>query len=334
MNNNFNNNREYRLKTFKEKVYNSTIKIVNNSNSNETKQENIQNSNNQINIINKDQEKPIKCPHCHSEDFIKYGTYNKNQRYKCKSRKCERTFSEATQNPFKHSKKFKENCHKYEALYEEGLTIRECAKALNITIVTSFFWRHRFLYNLKRVNYVEKLCNYAELTRVVIIENFKGDRNSINKKKDKISIVNGMNKSIDIISIIAARNHLGIYELRDNIAPRIDKKACAIGFLDGRIQAFSDKHNEVNKIKINKINIKPIDKSYSLKVKRWLKKFRGVATKYIDHYLSWRAYEYKKNFEYDYGLNEEEKNKLQINLKIKITTYISWNCIKEKVLNV
>ena len=65
-----------------------------------------------------------------------------------------------------------------------------------------------------------------------------------------------------------------------------------------------------------------------------MKKFRGVATKYIDHYLSWRAYEYKKNFEYDYGLNEEEKNKLQINLKIKITTYISWNCIKEKVLNV
>lgn len=334
MNNNFINNREYRLKIFKEKIYNSTIKVVNNSNLNEIKQENIQNSNKGINTLNKKQEKNIKCPHCGSEEVIKYGAYNKNQRYKCKSGKCERTFSQATENPFKYSKKFKENWYKYQELYEDGLTIRECAKILNITIVTSFFWRHRFLYDLKHVNYVEKLCNYAELTRVVIIENFKGDRNSTNKKKDKISIVNGMNKSIDIISIIAARNHLGIYELRDNIAPRIDKKACAIGFLDGRIQAFSDKHNEINKIKINKINIKPIDKMYSLKMKVWLKKFRGVATKYIDHYLSWRAYEYKKNFEYDYGLNEKEKIKLQINLKTEITTYISWNSIKEKVLNI
>ena len=52
----------------------------------------------------------------------------------------------------------------------------------------------------------------------------------------------------------------------------------------------------------------------------------------MDHYLSWRAYEYKKNFQYEKGLNKEEKNKLQIDLKIKITTYISWNNIKAKKL--
>ena len=94
----------------------------------------------------------------------------------------------------------------------------------NISIVTSFFWRHRFLYNLKQVNYVEKLCDYAELTRVVLLENFKGDRYSKNKEKDKISIVNAMNKSIDIISIIAARNHLGFRELKENIDQELIKR--------------------------------------------------------------------------------------------------------------
>ena len=266
--------------------------------------------------------------------MITYGSYNGIQRYKCKNNKCERTFTKQTESPFRYSKKFKENCHKYKELYEKGLTIRECAEILNISIVTSFFWRHRFLYNLKQVNYVEKLCDYAELTRVVLLENFKGDRYSKNKEKDKISIVNAMNKSIDIISIIAARNHLGLRELKENIEPRIDKKAIAVAFLDGRLQAFSDKHNTINKIRIRRIDITPIDASYSVKIKRWLKKFRGVATKYIDHYLSWRANEYKNNIEYDYRLNKDEKLKLNIDLNIKITTYVSWNNIKSKVLPV
>ena len=308
-------NKEYRLKLFKERIYKSTLKIENN-------------------INDKRQNKYIKCPHCKSEEVIKYGSYNGAQRYKCKNSKCERTFTEQTESPFRYSKKFKENCYKYKELYEKGLTIRQCAEILNISIVTSFFWRHRFLYNLKKVNYIEKLCDYAELTRVVLLENFKGDRNSKNKEKDKISIVNAMNKSIDIISIIAARNHLGFRELKENIEPRIDKKAIAVAFLDGRLQAFSDRHNTINKIRIRRIDITPIDASYSVKIKRWLKKFRGVATKYIDHYLSWRANEYKNNIEYDYRLNKDEKLNLNINLNIKITTYVSWNNIKSKVLPV
>ena len=309
------NNKEYRLKLFKEKIDKSTLKIENN-------------------INDKKQNKYIKCPHCKSEDVIKYGSYNGIQRYKCKNNKCERTFTKQTESPFRYSKKFKQNYQKYKELYEKGLTIRQCAEILNISIVTSFFWRHRFLYNLKEVNYVEKLCDYAELTRVVLLENFKGDRYSKNKEKDKISIVNAMNKSIDIISIIAARNHLGFRELKENIEPRIDKKAIAVAFLDGRLQAFSDKHNTINKIRIRRIDITPIDASYSVKIKRWLKKFRGVATKYIDHYLSWRANEYKNNIEYDYRLNKDEKLNLNINLNIKITTYVSWNNIKSKVLPV
>ena len=307
------NNKEYRLKLFKEKIYKSTLKIENN-------------------INYKKQNKYIKCPHCKSEEVIKYGSYNGIQRYKCKNSKCEKTFTKQTESPFRYSKKFKENYQKYKELYEKGLTIRQCAEILNITIVTSFFWRHRFLYNLKQVNYVEKLCDYAELTRVVLLENFKGDRYSKSKEKDKISIVNAMNRSIDIISIIAARNHLGFRELKENIEPRIDKKAIAVAFLDGRLQAFSDKHNKINKIRIRRVEITPIDASYSINIKGWLKKFRGVATKYMDHYLSWRSYEYKKNFQYEKGLNKEEKNKLQIDLKIKITTYISWNNIKAKKL--
>ena len=59
-----------------------------------------------------------------------------------------------------------------------------------------------------------------------------------------------------------------------------------------RLKLFKEK---IYKINISKIDITPVDASYSGKIKIWLKKFIGVATKYIDHYLSWRANEYKNN---------------------------------------
>lgn len=85
------NNREYRLKIFREKIYNSTIKVSSNSQSN-----NIE--------INKSLNKTIKCPHCNNEEIIKYGSYNGKQRYKCKNDTCERTFTEQSESPFRHSK--------------------------------------------------------------------------------------------------------------------------------------------------------------------------------------------------------------------------------------
>ena len=59
-----------------------------------------------------------------------------------------------------------------------------------------------------------------------------------------------------------------------------------------RLKLFKEK---IYKINIRKMDITPIDAIYSGKIKIWLKKFIGVATKYIDHYLSWRANEYKNN---------------------------------------
>ncbi len=60
------NNKEYRLKLFKEKIYKSTLKVQNN-------------------INNKNSNKYLKCPHCKGEEVIKYGSYNGIQRYKCKN---------------------------------------------------------------------------------------------------------------------------------------------------------------------------------------------------------------------------------------------------------
>ena len=66
---------------------------------------------------------------------------------------------------------------------------------------------------------------------MVVVENFKGAREIPNSKRDEITIVNALNDSLDIIPIIAARKHLGFYEMRDNIIPRLDRKAYVKGLL-------------------------------------------------------------------------------------------------------
>ena len=266
-----------------------------------------------------------KCPYCESNKIIKYGMYRSSQRYKCKVESCGKIFTNEIYNQFRYSKKFKDKWREYFALLNKGLTRRECATELNITIVTAFFWRHRFLYDIKSKYYIDKITSYVELTKMVVVENFKGSRDIPNIKRDRITVVNALNDSIDIIPIIAARKHLGFYEIRDNIIPRLDRKAYVEGFIDGRLKNFAEKFNEINRVKIKRVKKRTIDIQYSIKAKIWLNKFRGIATKYLDHYLSLRLFEYKKEL----FLNDKKE---EFSLKPEINTYISWKNIKSKIL--
>ena len=226
------------------------------------------------------------CPYCEGEKVIKYGFYKGIQRYKCKNEDCGKTFNNDINNPFRYSKKFKDMWEKYFEVFLKGVSLRECALRMNITLVTAFFWRHRFLHDLCEKSYIEKIGSYVELTKLVLNENFKGDRKYHKEKRDKIIIVNAVNDYIDILPIFAARNFIGLFDIRDNIIPRLDRKAYVVGLLDGRLKVFAKGFNEINKIKLKENKVSNIDISYSNKIKTWLTKFNGVASKYLEHYLS------------------------------------------------
>lgn len=273
-----------------------------------------------------------KCPYCNNKDFIKYGMYKNIQRYRCKDDTCGKTFTDEIYNKFRYSKKFKERYAEYLNLINEGLTLRECANKLNITVVTAFFWRHRFLFDFKNKYYIEKITSYVELTKMVILENFKGSRDIVDHKRDKITVINAVNDSVEITSIIAARNFLGFYEIRDNIIPRLDKNAYVVGLIDGRLKTFAKALNEINKVKLKKYEKNNIDIKYSFNSQKWLSKFRGVASKYLDHYLYWRLFDYKNNFQFKIDNPSIVKIKNEVHLTPEINTYISWNNIKSKTL--
>ena len=78
--------------------------------------------------------------------------------------------------------------------------------------------------------------------------------------------------------------------------------------------------------------INEIDKGYSNKIKWWLVKFKGVASKYLDHYLYCRLFEYKNNFKQRREMPSKERMKIKVHLTSDITTYVSWKSIKSKTL--
>lgn len=273
-----------------------------------------------------------KCPYCKNKNIIKYGMYKNIQRYKCKDSTCGKTFTNEIYNQFRYSKKFKENYLEYLKFLNKGLSIRECARKLNITIVTAFFWRHRFLFDLKNKHYLKNISSYVELTKMVVTENFKGSRNITNNKRDKIIVITALNDSIDIIPIIAARNFFGFYEIKDNLVPRLNKNSYLVGLLDGRLKIFAKAFNEINKVVFKEKDKNNIDIQYSINTRKWLSKFRGVASKYLDHYLYWRLLEYKNNFKFKKTIIASKIVKVNIYLSSEITTYISWKNIKSKTI--
>lgn len=87
------------------------------------------------------------CPHCKGNDVSRNGKYNCKQRYICKS--CNKTFTDFTFSPCYHSKKDFSKWLEYIKCMVAGYSIRKCAEIVEITVPTSFAWRHKILDALR-----------------------------------------------------------------------------------------------------------------------------------------------------------------------------------------
>ena len=90
-----------------------------------------------------------RCPHCQSKKIIKYSYYKDTQRYKYKS--CNGTFI-PTRGTLAHNIKKRDKFSEYsKIIIEKSLrSIDYMSKKLNISIPTSFKWRHKILLTIPK----------------------------------------------------------------------------------------------------------------------------------------------------------------------------------------
>jgi transposase-like protein len=246
----------------------------------------------------------VGCPHCDSRDVARWGQASALPRYRCKG--CRRTFNALTKTPLAHLRMKAKWATQASAIID-GVTTAQAAKRCDVHYTTAFRWRHRFLAALAG-DKPKSLRGIVEGDETFILESFKGQRADLPRparKRGGKSAKRGI--SAEQIPVIVARDRQGA--TTDAVLPRLNRASIAAA-LDGvvtpanefccdggaAIVAFASKagipthilprpgkpNPQAPDFHINNIN------AYHGRLKEWLRRFHGVATKNLPNYLGWR----------------------------------------------
>lgn len=241
----------------------------------------------------------VNCPYCSNSEHGKYGKYNGNQRYKCKE--CGKIFTETTKTLMHCSKKLKENIKKFSRLMYENKTLRECAKEMNISIVTAFLWRHKILNILYKSNNKNLLNGLVEAVDYITKENFKGQRKIVTERREKIQIIVPFDTNKRTNPKITSVGTPRLKIVEKTINEILHPMSILYITYNRYMVLVSEKHNKNKKYNYNVIEKFKKD-NVLVKIRRWMIRFKGIGSKYIEKYLGW--------FILDYKLNNLEKSRI------------------------
>jgi len=235
------------------------------------------------------------CPHCGSHNVVSKGNYKARKRYQC--RDCTKSYNDLTKTPFSGIHDL-DKIKKYLNCLISGDSIRKAAAAVEVSVTTSFSWRHKLLNGLSRLP-SPNMKNVREILELEIPYSHKGQRSKLSssQRRSKVSAVFVCDRTgkLDSDSIT--------YSLR------------AKNPIFNRINEISNEHTDiicspklVNIIIPLKINIKTTHSSYTSPNiitqtvavwQVWMQRFHGVATKYLANYLHWFDYLDNTHFNQD-----------------------------------
>jgi transposase-like protein len=243
------------------------------------------------------------CPRCQGERFVKNGTRSGTQRYICKH--CGQYFTCLTGTPFEglHHKNIW--CRYIEEMLK-GSSLQLCATTCHINIKTAFKWRHRFLGTIKDA-IINKLAGIVEFDETYFLESFKGCKKKLKRKSRKRggkAKKRGISSEQTAVLIARDRNGNTIdailpqsnqFTIAEVMLPVVgsdsllcsDTKKSYIAF--AKNNDFAHKMINVSKKEHVKDKIYHVQNvnAYDSRLKIWIKRFHGVATKYLDNYLGW-----------------------------------------------
>lgn len=221
------------------------------------------------------------CPKCSGDNYIKYGSYKEIQRYKCKD--CGKTFSKTTNCLWSYSKKEPIKWIKFVEYILERKSLRFCAEKLEISLVTAFYWRHKVLHGLAFDDVPDKLSGDVHINKKLIPENFKGSRKIASYIRHNIWVVGAKDSKDSMIAKPISRGFWDLQSFNKKIYNIIDKKSYLVSYEDRYIFLVAKTHN---KKRIKEVKCEKKIKFFSSSLGKWLKKYCGVATKYLEKYLT------------------------------------------------
>lgn len=222
----------------------------------------------------------LACPKCNSHSYRKHGHCLGIQRYKCKD--CGRSFKETVNTPL-HWIHNKLKMVQYIETMVDQQTIRRAAGNINISVNTSFCWRHKLLASLK-TGQVQPAQTPAGSCQINLPHSFKGKRNVPDKKfpPARTFLVSDA-RGIPCLQLLPPQ--CTAFEASKTLRKAVDHSSIlvaapsklltrAVHYLDCRAITNTDGKKKL----ISRAT------AVANKLSAWMVRFRGVATKYLQQY--------------------------------------------------
>jgi transposase-like protein len=252
-------------------------------------------------ILKEQEEKTIiSCPACQHEDIIAKGYRGTVRKYKCKA--CGRNFSSTTDTALYRIHK-KDKWEAYLQCMEDGLSIRKAAKRVGISIQTSFDWRHKVLKRLGELH-ADQLEGIAEADEMFFPYSEKGNKHLKRAPRQrggkKIS-----DKMVNVLVSLDRKGHLiakntGRGGLRKGPVDQVLSGKFAPGTIlctDGlsTFKGLAKREGVIHKPIITYKSRTLKNKAYHIQtvnavhadIRAHMARYKGVATKYLQHYMNW-----------------------------------------------
>lgn len=253
------------------------------------------------------------CVRCGSKQVVRFGKYMvklglkeiERQRYRCKD--CRKTFTDVTSTPLYRTHK-PDKWLDFIKCMLEGYSLRKSADLIGeVHYVTLFYWRHKVLSALKQMDF-NAFSGIVEMDETYFLYSEKGKRNiEVRKPRKRGGSSKFRGISHEQICVLIARDRQkatfsGVLGRGRIVKTQLDKAIGSKLSLGNTLctdawRAFSTyakskglehyrfKSDGTERVKglyhIQNVN------NYHSRLKGWMQRFNGVATKYLDHYLSW-----------------------------------------------
>lgn len=241
-----------------------------------------------------------RCPHCSTPGAVSRGMARGLRRYQCKS--CRRTFNAATGTPLS-GLHYKDRWLAFGGCLAAGETVRASAARCDLAVNTAFRWRHRFLQATRQAP--QKLKGIVEVDETYILESHKGQRKLGRKPRKRGGKASKRGLSCEQVPVLVAADRSGTTfstvlstvtadTLKQAITPIVDRDIVLVS--DGCqsyrpcAAAMGVRHEALNLSASERVrgafHIQTVNSRHS-QLKDFLRRYRGVATKYLGNYLQW-----------------------------------------------
>ena len=245
---------------------------------------------------------PTCCPHCKSEGVRKNGKTNGVQRYKCAS--CDKTFGATNNTPFFRTQKTFDQWNDFIKLMfdEKPMGVRELGKRIGVDHRTAYFWRHKVLNALNTVKGAT-LTGVVEADETYMRLSFKGQRKlprgwkrrkrKRGLSKQQVCVLTAMDRTKNMLLRSTCLASPSAQRITDVLGPYTARDAVLV--TDGLLayQGFARNLGLTHEVLgcatevRGAYHVQHVNSLHYNFKKRIMVPFNGVATKYLDHYLTY-----------------------------------------------